>query len=379
MWVYFNLNNNVMKYYLLFLVTILVTSCHSHSNQSNISLKDLHNSNQKFDIENLFEFSYIPLEYNSNCPIINIDKAIVTDGTIFIKSDNSIYRFSLTGDFISQIGTFGQGPGEYLSVMDIAINETSKNVYVVDINQKKILIYNYDSNYIGDIPLERWISHIESADNQILLSTMNTTGVEIDKLIACDSNGKELARFNNDVKYELQDFYMYPEVKTIQTLNNDIIFRQPFNDTIYTYNPQKQLLEKRYVFNFGSLHMPYDILAGYDQFTSQSNNYCFIDDITESNDFIFVDLSNCGNSEKYVINKSEVITYRVDNNNAGLFIKESGHYFWPLWLYSGTLISFLNADELIERSNQVKNPVLTKIISSLNEESNPILVICKRK
>lgn len=36
------------------------------------------------------------------------------------------YNVSLTGKFLTCIGTFGQGPGEYLSVMDIAINEANK-------------------------------------------------------------------------------------------------------------------------------------------------------------------------------------------------------------------------------------------------------------
>lgn len=373
------MRNGVMKYYMFFFVAILITSCNSYSDRSTICLNDLKNSKQIVDTDDLFEFTYIPLEYKSECPIINIDKAVVTDECIFIKSDNSIYKFSLTGEFLNGIGTFGQGPGEYLSVMDMAVNEISKYVYVVDFAGKKVLIYNYDSNYIDNIPLQTWVSHIESSNNQILLSTMNTTGVEKDKLIVYDANGKELVRFNNDVKYELQDFYMYPDIKTIQQLNDDVIFRQPFNDTIYTYNPKKQLLEKRFVFDFENLYMPYDILASYDLFSSQYKNYCFVEDVTESNDFLFVNLSNCGRSEKYVISKSEQVTYRVENNDAGLFIKEGGHYFWPLWLYSGKLISFLNADDLIQKASLVKNPVLSNIISSLNEESNPVLVICKRK
>lgn len=367
-----------MKYYLLFFVAILAISCDSHSDRSKICLEDLKNSKQKLDLENTFEFTYIPLEFKSECPIVTIDKAIVTDECIFIKSDNSIYKFSRTGKFLTSIGTFGQGPGEYLSVMDIAINETYKYVYVVDFAGNKILIYNYDSNYIDNIPLHTWVSHIESTENQILLSTMNTTGIEKDKLIVYDAHGKELIRFNNDIKYELQDFYMYPDIKTIQILNNDVIFRQPFNDTIYTYKPQKQEIEKRFIFDFENLHMPYDILAGYDLFSSQYKNYCYVEDITESNDFIFINLSNCGKSEKYVINKSENVTYRVDNNDAGIFIKESGHYFWPLWFCSGKLVSFLNADDLIQRVGQVKNPILSNIISSLNEDSNPILVISQK-
>lgn len=367
-----------MKYHLLFFVALLLTSCNSSSDQSAINLKDLKNSEQTFDIESLFEFTYIPLEYKSECPIINIDKAIMTDEFIFIKSDNSIYKFSLEGEFLNSIGTIGQGPGEYLSIMDIAVNETDNCVYVVDFVGKKILIYNYESKYIDNIPLEAWVSHIESTNNQILISTMNASGVEKDKLIVYDAKGKELAHFNNDVKYELQEFYMYPDIKTIQILDQDVIFRQPFNDTIYTYNPQKQSLEKRFVFDFENLHMPYDILASYDLFSSQYTNYCFIEDITEDNDFLFINLSNCGKSEKYVINKSEGASYKVDNNDAGLLIKESSYYFWPLWSCSGNLISFLNADELIQRASKVKNPVLSNIISSLNEDSNPILVISRK-
>lgn len=67
------MRNGVMKYYMLFFVAILITSCNSYSDRSTICLNDLKNSKQIVDTDDLFEFTYIPLEYKSECPIINID------------------------------------------------------------------------------------------------------------------------------------------------------------------------------------------------------------------------------------------------------------------------------------------------------------------
>jgi hypothetical protein len=64
----------------------------------------------------------------------------------------SILRFdAITGKFLRQIGSRGQGPGEYLQVNE-AIDKDNDIVYVKSPNRpSSLLSYNFNGDYSGDL------------------------------------------------------------------------------------------------------------------------------------------------------------------------------------------------------------------------------------
>ncbi|MFO7810303.1 MAG: 6-bladed beta-propeller [Candidatus Delongbacteria bacterium] len=72
-------------------------------------------------------------------------------GNIFILDTrkNSVFKFSVNGDFIESFGRKGSGPGEIMWPRELLCSNDS--VYVVDQRSRKIIVYDSACNYIKDI------------------------------------------------------------------------------------------------------------------------------------------------------------------------------------------------------------------------------------
>ena len=58
-----------------------------------------------------------------------------------------------TGKFISNIGSVGQGPNEYIMIYDQEIDELNNRIYLLPWNEKKLLVYDLNGNALEPIPL----------------------------------------------------------------------------------------------------------------------------------------------------------------------------------------------------------------------------------
>jgi hypothetical protein len=105
----------------------------------------------------ILETAFIKLETNENC---FIDKTITqvefASDKLFILSggnERSVYVFDISGNFITQIGTRGNGPGEYIMPMSFSIDCQRNIISILDLVQKQIL--EYDLNNFTFISEER--------------------------------------------------------------------------------------------------------------------------------------------------------------------------------------------------------------------------------
>lgn len=110
---------------------------------------------------------HIPLSYFAEEPEIvkldNRDEALVGQTTVTI-SDNYILThsgyplrafklFDRKGNYLTDIGTVGQGPGEYQSVYDAQIDELNQRIYLMPWQSDKLLVFDMQGNILEPIPL----------------------------------------------------------------------------------------------------------------------------------------------------------------------------------------------------------------------------------
>lgn len=91
------------------------------------------------------DISFLTLEQTDKSVVGDIG-AIETCDSTFILSDSSNYvllEFNRNGKFIRQIGTRGNGPGEYIDVTSFFFDKTKNIVGVYDEQQSKLLLYDY--------------------------------------------------------------------------------------------------------------------------------------------------------------------------------------------------------------------------------------------
>lgn len=108
----------------------------------------------------------LPLsELLEECHVVRMDNAddalykawVLTPSDDFIgvrQSQNPFKLFKSNGEFISDVGAVGNGPGEYvISPYDEVIDEKNKRIYLSPFTSDRIMVFNLQGAWIKDIKL----------------------------------------------------------------------------------------------------------------------------------------------------------------------------------------------------------------------------------
>ncbi len=95
--------------------------------------------------------SYVQLETTSNCLLSAGTKQYIIDSLLFVTEIFSMHQFdAVSGKFLHRIGKVGQGPGEFLQANE-AVDKENKIIYVKSPGTAKLLRYDYEGKYMGDL------------------------------------------------------------------------------------------------------------------------------------------------------------------------------------------------------------------------------------
>ena len=146
------------------------------------------------------------------------DKALLSlDVSPIALSENYIgcycyefYPFKLfrrsDGKYLRDIGAFGQGPGEYTSIVCAQIDEKNNRVYILPHLQNKLFIYDLEGNFVSDIPLpSRWTEgfYWDSVNNLLYLGA-SLGNYHAPFIYIMDAKGNILKSLESSEKYDLR-------------------------------------------------------------------------------------------------------------------------------------------------------------------------------
>ena len=91
---------------------------------------------------------YIPLETVEGSLLGGIDKIVYKKACFYVldKSTYGVYIFDRKGNFRTSVRKYGEGPDEYLELMDMDVDDDG-NVYIVDNARMNVL--KYDANTLS--------------------------------------------------------------------------------------------------------------------------------------------------------------------------------------------------------------------------------------
>lgn len=69
------------------------------------------------------------------------------------QKQNPFKLFDRKGKFLTSIGAYGQGAGEYLNVYDFQLDEKASRIYILPWQSNQILVYDLQGNALPSIPL----------------------------------------------------------------------------------------------------------------------------------------------------------------------------------------------------------------------------------
>lgn len=255
---------------LLFLLATLSTaSCELNTQKENKNLIPLDVPSQKIEkFSELFsELDY--LIFPSNATVAKIDKAQKFEG-YFIFGDfditKSISIIDSNFNNSKNIRNFGQGPGEYTTILDFTINKTNRSVDILTLN--RLISYDFNGQFIKEAKLPGSVGkivHVEK-DNYVIYREKsihpNFPGPD-EKSILWSWNRKTNEVLRIPCGSENVKFPFFMERNNLNYQNNKIIFSANFLDTVYVFNDALKLEEKRY-FSGNREYMPFNLITEYE-------------------------------------------------------------------------------------------------------------------
>lgn len=136
-----NMAKKIIKSALLWSLLLLSTYC---TQQPAMGERDVLNysTHKEFNIDSFVNYvEYIPLEITAESSVMEATQILVDEKYIYIYDafSSAVKCFLWNGHFVKQLGSRGQGPGEYSRISSICMDE--ENVYVLDF-KNKILVFD---------------------------------------------------------------------------------------------------------------------------------------------------------------------------------------------------------------------------------------------
>ena len=105
-----------------------------------------------------------------------IQRIILSDDLVFIAHSENILVFNRNGKFIRSIGSKGQGPGEYISLWNMTIDETNRRLFVNA--REKIICYDWQGKVLMESSFSQFngtntIEDINYIHNELLLINLS--------------------------------------------------------------------------------------------------------------------------------------------------------------------------------------------------------------
>ena len=334
------------------------------------------------------------------------------DSFLFLLGGEYIFMYDESGHFLRQIGSKGQGPGEYVLLnAPLQLDEKNRVVYVADGYTNRFLSYDFEGNLLKDIRYDSEWDQAYLLDSTIL--AINTEYVshflphKTKKLILQDYGRKTLKSFPSylyPVESPGNGMHFGPD-NILWSCQKDFYLLEYGNDTIFQIT-RNQLIPSLIL--TGDLKMDKDEL-----FIQGVKNKLAISPqmmkpssgIFESNRFLIASMYRQNPEESYyaVLDKKTGALWRTGKHtqpfigefakykSSKYFIDDmiSGLPFEPIYYSQGEVIGLIAADALLAQKDAVaefvaKHPTeegkkLQKLLETMNEESGSVLCFVKLK
>ncbi len=206
------------------------------------------------------DYELIPLETSKDALIGQIQTIIFKGGMFYIKcfNDDRILIFDKNGKYFKTIDFKGKGPGEYLQIVDFAVNNSSIEIF----DQRKIIKYSVSGEFIDE-------SKVCENDNFNPISFIVTpSGKKVYWNLSYSKNSKNSNRrkiflFDKKCRQEFEYgnilYDDYFSKRFYDNGNSILIEPSKFDYDILSIENDK--LIKRYTIDFGSKSIPQELLS----------------------------------------------------------------------------------------------------------------------
>jgi hypothetical protein len=379
---------------LIILFAIILISCNPKKNEVNVIDLSASAGSQITNLSEVAEdIDYIPLETNDSAIIGRIMELRVTEESFFISTNDVILRFDKSGKYLSKLDKFGRGPEEYDRLYNFDVSQDNKFLAVRA--QKSLVLYNINPKgftFFRRLAYSQMPDAISftGTDNNLMLMYSNTTGTNPYSKILISISGDTLSKYSNNFRYILKDGWIILNTweNLFYSYNKNLHLKEFQNDTLFQLT-DGNLLEPKVIFNSKGKGVTPGVRAEGKYLSDHSLEFMQVQNILESDLYLFFSLSYINNGGLFAINKSTNTKYSISKE--GLVDDIGGGVnFRPRFGCDGIFFSWMDAFEIKQNYNKskaslsslkepLKRSLVSDLISNLAEDSNPVIISVKMK
>ena len=378
-----------------------------------INVIDNISNNQQLSLSSIAsKIEYCRLETDKKCLVTPYMSIYCTkDHVVSIGTERPMHAVCYvfdrkTGNFIRQISGKGNGPDDYLEVLNGFWDEKKELICVW--SPPNYVFYKIDGTISHKINRTNNPYFSQSAiafDDYYVRYVPNSTGSQTKRIVFFDTAGTLLDSIPNYRTWKMtKQGYTGGYFCNIHIFRNELYYIDMFCDTLYQIVDFK--LHPRYVFKTKGHTLPYEVQGGEGRYgdllaplkgkelEDMWKNYFLIDKILEDAKYLYFTFDY--NTKRYpsIYNKNEGVLqimppisiplpsrnrifplYGFDNDLDG------GLPFWPKQMISEKeMMCVYTAEELLELDrSKITDEKLKNVLNSIEIESNPVVAIVTLK
>lgn len=358
---------------------LLLASC-MQDKTKNGDIKTILFEDKYTDLTEKLDCQFIPLETNDSCLIASVSDMVFDSSRLYLidGKSNLVFAFSLSGEFISQVGNVGSGPSEYQYPVNLHIDKIKQELIVADANTPKLVYYDLKTlKYKRQLRSDDYFTNCAWLPNgDIILASGSSYVTPKRERFYAQITDENLKRKQYVCPRSFDPQYRLAIGSVFYTFQDQVYLNLPFLHSVYQIN--ETTCEETYAIELKGFQMP-------DQNWLKAN--------AEENYFAalshsdYVSAIQCQETNRYLYatflvggSKDYIAFYDKEQRNSMIysgydFIKETSlnGLSKVITTYNDTFVATINPDVLKEKGTTIEE--LTQLSQSLPAESNPILCL----
>ena len=173
----------------------------------------------------------------------------MTDYDLFLSFGDNILRFDENGHFLNTIGRKGGAPFEFANGGTFCVNESKKEIYLLDFAKQRTLVYEYDGKFKRSFKNEAYFDRFYVLNDTSVICSNNDINQE-DRIftLSLRDGKKENVLLGKKPDKNLQGLMVnIGAFARLNTYKEQIYFCISTSDTIFAYDTKQQKLYPAYV------------------------------------------------------------------------------------------------------------------------------------
>ncbi len=268
-----------------FIFSLLLLSCTTKTTQTSdkeihvIDFKKEYMTNyDKVKLVDSTQLICLQEDADKDLMIKRISKISMKNDLIYIRDSrirkDRLIVFDNKGNALNQIGSRGQGPGEYLNITDFYV-AASNDVYIYDGRNDKVFLYDKNNKFIKDFKVNFEAEKFVALNNNKFLFSLApyNEGEFKDKLIAITDKNFNIISTMFEFDENVDENWVFPY--QLIEYDDKIIYNRPISNNIYTFT-KDGIADKIIPFDFGTLNLQPNKLKDIEKLLESDDSYCYI-------------------------------------------------------------------------------------------------------